>query len=278
MKIIGKRLKAVLHISLVLIFLTPFTASVASNNEMVFGVLTEGKPAYFKDYWEKLVEQVALESGQRIRIETAASADEFEEKLSNGTFDFVLLNAHLYTQAHDALGYQAFAKEKGQKDKGVIVVHQDSDIKNLAQLKRKTLAISDPRRFSSTVYTQAHLNKEGIPVDLDFMDTDRSVYHAVVHKEAEAGAGVVSTLNSINPNANSKLRVIWSSKQYSSNAFAAHPRVSKDQVDRVQQALLSLNTDSRGKRILGNLKFKGIDSASDKEWNDVRELKRHLSR
>lgn len=278
MKIFSKRFKAILHISLVLIFIAPFTASIANQGEMVFGVLTDGKPAYYKAYWQKLVEQVALESGQRIRFETASSAEEFEEKLSNGTFDFVLLNAHLYTQAHDAMGYQAFAKEKGQKDKGVIVVHQDSDIQNLAQLKRKTLAISDPRRFTSTVYTQAKLNKEGIPVDLDFMDDDKSVYHAVVHKEAVAGAGEVSTLNSINPNANSKLRVIWSSKQYSSNAFAAHPRVSNDQIARVQEALLSLNSDAKGKRILGNLKFKGIDSASDNEWNDVRELKRHLSR
>ena len=157
-------------------------------------------------------------------------------------------------------------------------MHQDSDIKNLAQLKSKTLAMSDPRRFTSTVYTQAHLNKQGIAVDLNYVDDDKSVYRAVVHKEAVAGAGEASTLNSINPNANSQLRVIWSSKQYSSNAFAAHPRVSYDQINRVQQALLNLNDDNRGKRLLGNLKFKGIDKASDNEWNDVRALKRHLSR
>ena len=269
---------AVSAIALALIFITTAAVAGTRDSTMVFGVYSEGKPSYYNAYWKNLVEQVSLESGQKIRFETAESAEEFEQKLSNGTYDFVLLNAHLYTQAHDAIGYQAFAKEKGQKDKGVIVVHQDSDIRSLAQLRSKTVAISDPRRFTSTVFTQAKLNQQGIPVKLDFVDNDNSVYRAVAHKESIAGAGEIGSLNGVNPNVNSQLRVIWSSKQYSSNAFAAHPRVSTVDVGRVRNALLSLNSDLKGKQLLRKLKFKGIDIASDKEWNDVRELKRHLSR
>ena len=278
MRILGLKTSALSTISLLLIFIAPLTVTSATDGPMVFGIYSDGKPGYYDAYWKSLVEKVSMDSGQNILFESAESAEEFEQKLSNGSYDFVLLNAHLYTQAHDTIGYQAFAKEKDQKDKGVIVVHQDSDIHTLDQLKSKSLAMSDPKRFTSTVFTQAQLKQKGIPVDLNYVDNDRSVYHAVVHKESIAGAGEMKSLNGINPNAHSKLRVIWSSKQYSSNAFAAHPRVAKDKVARVKQALLELNSDSKGKRLLGNLKFKGIDSASDNEWNDVRELKRHLSR
>lgn len=278
MQILGSKFTAVSAISFVLLLITPFTTTTPANGPLVFGIYSEGKPNYYDAYWESLVEKISMESGQNIRFESADSAEEFEQKLSDGSYDFVLLNAHLYTEAHDNIGYQAFAKEKDQKDKGVIVVHQDSDIHSLAQLKSKSVAMSDPNRFTSTVFSQVQLQQQGIPVNLDYVDNDRSVYHAVVHKDAVAGAGELKSLNGINPSAHSKLRVIWSSKQYSSNAFAAHPRVPEDKVARVKQALMDLNLDSKGKRLLMNLKFKGIDSASDKEWNDVRELKRHLSR
>jgi phosphonate transport system substrate-binding protein len=278
MQILGSKITAASAISFVLLLIAPFTTTTSANAPMVFGVYSEGKPNYYDAYWESLVEKISLESGQNIRLESAKSAEEFEQKLSDGSYDFVLLNAHLYTEAHDTIGYQAFAKEKDQKDKGVIVVHQDSDIHSLAQLKSKSIVMSDPNRYTSTVFSQAQLKQQGIPVNLDYVDNDRSVYHAVVHKDAVAGAGEIKSLNGINPSAHSKLRVIWSSKQYSSNAFAAHPRVPEDRVARVKQALMALNSDSKGKRLLVNLKFKGIDSASDNEWNDVRELKRHLSR
>lgn len=278
MKILGSKINVVLALLFTLILLAPLTVSSTENNTLVFGVYTEGKPAYYKAYWDNLVEKISMESGQSIRCESVDSPEEFDKMLSDGTFDFVLLNANLYTEAHDAIGYQAFAKEKGHMDKGVIVVHQDSDIKTLADLNSKSIAMSDPKWFTSTVYTQAQLTKQGISVDPNYLDDDRSVYRAVVHKEAVAGAGELNTLNGINPNAHSKLRVIWSSKQYSSNAFAAHPRVAQEKVARIKQALLNLNSDAKGKRLLTNLKFKGFDSASDQEWNDVRELKRHLTR
>ena len=79
MKILGKRFKQLLLISWVWILIAPLSVSVASDTEMVFGVYSEGKPAYYDAYWEKLVEQIALESGQKIRFESAESAEEFDK-------------------------------------------------------------------------------------------------------------------------------------------------------------------------------------------------------
>jgi phosphonate transport system substrate-binding protein len=271
--------KSVFFVILSLIVISVSQAHADSNkstSELVFGVLPHGKNDYIQDYWKQLVEQVSLNSGQRIRVETAADIDEFEHKLSRGAYDFVLLNANMYTQAHDAVGYEAFAKEANHKDRGVIVVRRNSDIKSLADLKSRTLALSDPRRFNSTVLTRAHLHQEGIRVNEEYLGNDKSVYRAVVHGESAAGAGEIRSFNGINPAAHSKLRVIWSSKQYSSNAFAAHPRVSPEDVALFRNALLRLNQDVKGKRLLSSVKFKGIEGASDDEWNDIRDLKTFL--
>ena len=271
--------KAIVALSLLLISISASIADIKSaSTELVFGFLSTGKNSYTTAQWKMLVEQVSLNSGQKIRFEAAINAEDFERKLSRGAYDFVLLNAHMYTQVHDAIGYEAFAKEQGQKDKGVIVVHRDSSIKTLADLDSQTLALSDPRRFTSTVLTRASLNRKGIAVNEEFVESDKSVYRAVVHGDVVAGAGEMNSLNGINPNAHAKLRVIWSSKQYSSNALAAHPRVKSDQLARVKQAFLGLGDDAKGKRLLSNVKFKGIAEASDQEWDDVRTLKRQLSR
>jgi len=249
----------------------------AQTGELVFGVLPQGMSYTMEKQWQLLIEQVSVESGHKIRFEAADDLEDFERKLSRGAYDFVLVNAQMYTQAHDKVGYKAFAKESGHTDKGVIVVHRDSSIKTLADLKNQTLAMSDPRHFTSTVLTKAHLNNSGIKVNEEYVESDSSVYRAVVHGDIVAGAGEINTLNNINPNAHSKLRVIWSSKQYSSNAFAAHPRVKPEQLEHIQQALLNLNTDAKGKRLLSKVKFKGIAEAADQEWDDIRALKQHLA-
>ena len=105
--------KLVLGISLLLISAThTFANETRASTAMVFGVYPQENASY-SQYWKSLVEQVSLNSGQNIRFEMAADTEEFEQKLSSGAYDFVLLNAHMYTQAHDAIGYKAFAKEKG---------------------------------------------------------------------------------------------------------------------------------------------------------------------
>jgi phosphonate transport system substrate-binding protein len=254
-----------------------FADEQSRSDELVFGVLPQGMSYTMQAQWKLLIEQVSVESGHTIRFEAAEDPEDFERKLKHGAYDFVLLNAQMYTEAHDEVGYEAFAKESGHTDKGVIVVHRDSQIKTLADLKNQSLALSDPRHFTSTVLTKAHLNNAGIKVNEEYVESDSSVYRAVVHGDIVAGAGEINTLNNINPNAHSQLRVIWSSKQYSSNAFAAHPRVKSEQLANVQQALLNLNNDSKGKRLLSKVKFKGIAEASDQEWNDIRALKQQLA-
>jgi len=254
-----------------------FADTEADTDALVFGVLPEGMNYTMQAQWKLLIEQVSVESGHKIRFEPAEDLEDFQLKLSRGAYDFALLNAQMYTQAHEAAGYQAFAKESGHTDKGVIVVRRDSPIQTLADLEHQSLAMSDPRHFTSTVLTKAQLNSKGIQVNEEYVETDSSVYRAVVHGDAIAGAGEINTLNNINPNAHSKLRIIWSSKQYSSNAFAVHPRVKPEQLQHIQQALLELNSDAKGKRLLSKVKFKGIAQASDDEWDDIRALKQQLA-
>ena len=268
----------VISLSLFIICMAPsFTRAADTAQTLVFGVYPEMNSMYYSEHWKSIVEYVSQYTGQKIQFETTNSLEEFEEKVRHGEYDFVLLNANKYTEAHDKVGYTAFAKEKDRMDTGVIVVQQDSKIKNLDDLKSHTLAFSDPNHFTSTVLTQSQIKQQQIPVKVEYVESDKSVYHGVEQGDYAAGGGKLATLNDINPSVHARLRVIWTSKQYSANAFAAHPRVSELQLTKVRQALIGMSSDVNGLRLLANVKLKGIAKASDEEWNDIRSLKRLLA-
>jgi len=269
----------VISLSLFIISMAPSLAARASDTPatLKFGVYPEMNGEYYSEHWKSIIEYISLYSGQKIKFETANSLEEFEENVRHGEYDFVLLNANKYTEAHDTVGYTAFAKEKDRMDKGVIVVQQDSKIKTIDDLKSHTLAFSDPSHFTSTVLTQSQFNERQIPVKVEYLESDKSVYHGVEQGDYAAGGGKLATFNDINPSVHAKLRVIWTSKQYSANAFAAHPRVSALLLTKVRQALIGMSSDVNGLRLLANVKLKGVDKASDEEWNDIRSLKRLLA-
>jgi len=248
-----------------------------SSHTLVFGVYPENNSDYYSEHWKTLIEHISESTGLKVEFSPATSLEEFEDKVDKGEYDLVLLNANKYTEVHAAVGYRAFAKELGRMDNGVIVVQQDSKIKTLDDLKSQTLAFSDPRHFSSMVLTQSHLHEKGIPVKVEYVESDKSVYRGVEQGDYTAGGGNLASFNDINPSVHARLRVIWTSKQYSSNAFAAHPRVSEGQLTQVKNALVELDNDVNGLRLLANVKFKGIAEAKDDDWNDIRQLKRLLS-
>jgi len=239
---------------------------------IVFGIAPQGEIHNIHAKWQPLIQSVSKHSRLAIRFETAASMEEFEKHLKKGHYDIVYVNAYQYIKYNVEVGYNAFAKPKHRKTTGVIVVHKDSTLTSLQELKSQSLALPEAHSFGGSILTRHQLSQEGIEVNPEYMDSDRSSFRAVAAGDLPAGAGELQQLNNINPISHEKLRVLWRSKQYSSNVIAAHPRISKDALVRIHEALLSLNNSYEGMQYLSNARLKGIDSAEDSEWDDVRAL------
>jgi phosphonate transport system substrate-binding protein len=69
-----------------------------------------------------------------------------------------------------------------------------------------------------------------------------------------------------------KLRILTTTPGYVPHAFAAHPRLPADVLDKVRQAMFSLGNDETGRRLLEPLSFKGIEAGQDKDWDEIRKL------
>jgi len=69
-----------------------------------------------------------------------------------------------------------------------------------------------------------------------------------------------------------QLRILWTTKGYTPHAFAAHPRVPPDVVERLNAAMLAIGQDDEGRALLEPLSLPGLERAEDSNWNDVRAL------
>jgi phosphonate transport system substrate-binding protein len=247
------------------------------GDALVFGIAPGKDPEQTSKHWGAIISYLSSESGVKLRLKMAASFEAFEKQLAAGAYDIVYMNPYQYTTYHKSKGYMAFAKERNKKVKGIIVVRKDSPYKSLADLKDQTVAFPKEDVFGASVLPRASLKQEKIPVKSKDVDSSTSVYRAVYKGKLPAGGGVMDTYGKLNPAVNNNLRILWTTKQYTPDAFAAHPRVASATLDKLKSAMFVMQDEPNGLSLLNTINFKGIEAAEDKEWDDIRALRLKLT-
>ena len=237
-----------------------------------FGVVPQQSAMVLAKNWLPILEHIQQQTGIELRFQTKRSIPEFEQQVFEQNYDFAYMNPYHYTVFHDSSNYEAFLKQSNKKLVGILVTHKDSDIHQLADLKEQALAFPAPAAFAATVIPQANLKALQIPFTSQYVSSHESVYKNIAYGNFVAGGGIERTFNNSAPEIRDQLRIFWRSEGYTPHAFAASPRVDKDDIIKIQQAFLSLNDTEQGRALLNRLKFKKIEAAMDSDWDDIRAL------
>ncbi len=237
-----------------------------------FGVVPQQSAAELAKLWVPLLGYLQEKSGVDLVFETAKDIPTFERRLAAGEYDVGYMNPYHYVVFHSAPGYAAFAREKGVKLQGLIVVRKSSPIAAIEELAGKTVAFPAPAAFAATILPLTHLKSLGIKVTPSFTSSHDSVYLGVARGFFPAGGGINRTFENTKPETREELRILWTTPHYTPHALAVHPRVAKETLRRLQAAMLGMDGDPRGKEILGRLNFKGFEEGRDADWNDIRKL------
>jgi len=222
--------------------------------------------------WTPILTYLHTKTGYDFWLQTATDIPTFEARVAAGAYDLAYMNPYHYIVFHQMPGYVAFAKEKAQQVRGIVVVHKDSPYQTLPELRHHTLAFPAPAAFAASVLTQAHLAEEGVPFTSVYVVSHDSVYLSVAQGLYVAGGGMLRTLQMAPLAVRNQLRILWTSPPYPSHAFAAHPRVPMAIVEQVLHALEAMHQDPEGRALLQPLQVEGIDVAQDAEWDAVRTL------
>lgn len=245
----------------------------AATPQLTFGIVPQQSASLLARVWIPLLQEVAARSGVRLVFSTAPDIPSFEEGLAKGAYDLAYMNPYHYAVFSQEAGYRAFAKEQGRRLTGIIVVAKDSPYQTLQDLANQKVAFPAPAAFAASMLTRAEFSRQQVPVSVQYVSSHDSVYRGVARGIFAGGGGIQRTLEALEPAVAAQLRVLAKTPSYVPHAFAARPGVPAERVQQVQQAMLSLAADADGQRLLKALSFKGVEPASDAEWNEIRQLK-----
>lgn len=239
---------------------------------LTVGIVPQQSASELARVWIPVLGALSERAGLSLRFATAPDIPAFEKRLAAGAYDVAYMNPYHYSVFAQKPGYVAFAKEKGRRLRGLVVVRKDSMIKDMKELAGQQIAFPAPAAFAATVLVRAEFERMGVPITPVFVKSHESVYLNVAQRQIEAGGGIVRTLQTMDAPVRDELRVLWQTKDYTPHAFAAHPRVPAADLQALRAAMLTADSDPKMRSVLEGIGFKGFDAAQDAEWNDVRAL------
>jgi phosphonate transport system substrate-binding protein len=258
--------------------------STARAEEKVyeFGVLPQVATAKLAEIWVPFLDKLSESSGVKLKFVTAPTISEFGTRAAAAAYPFYYHNTLAYVQQDDR--YVAFAREVGARTKGVLVVAKDAKVSKLSDLKGGTIAIPSAGSFGAAVLPLFALQGEGRldlqkDVKVVVSGSHEAGYQAVLQGKATASGGLTRTFELMPEADRAKLRIFYTTKDYSPLPFAARKDVPADVVAKVQKALVAFGKDPANAPILEALNMKrGFEAARPADWDDVRKTRDELLR
>ncbi len=140
-------------------------------------------------------------------------------------------------------------------------------------LKGKTFLFPAPNAFAATLLPKFELKqKYGFNIDEEakvmYVNSHDSVYKGIARDIGYLGGGIIRTFNNFNGKKDKgKINIVYKTNPYPSHPIAAHPRVSKEVVKKLQDAFLTMPNDI--KKILSIKAFKVTSSA---EFDVIKQI------
>jgi phosphonate transport system substrate-binding protein len=260
----------------------PARAAPPADAEYEFGVLPQVATAKVAEMWVPFLDRLSEASGVKLRFVTAPSISEFGTRANAGAYPFYYHNTLAYVQ-HEHL-YTPFAREVGAKTVGVLVVGKSSKLSKLQDLKGGTVAIPSAGSFGAAVLPLFALQQEGgldLQKDLKVVvsGSHEAGYQSVLQGKATAAGGLTRTFNLMPEDARARLRILYTTKEYSPLPFAARKDVPPEVVAKVQKALVEFGRNPANAPLLEALNMKrGFEAAKASDWDDVRHARDDLVR
>lgn len=234
--------------------------------------------AAFLNRWRDYLQQ---RTGVPIQFVQRSSYREILEQVVTGELDLAWLCGFPYVMERRYLRLMVAPVFQGKPEYHSYLIGQSTqDADDIADLKDKVFAFSDPNSFSGYLYPRHRLQQEGFAIEGYFRRSfftwsHRKVVEAVAVGLADAGAvaGYVwETMDKLYPRVTANTRVIRRSAAYGFPPFVARADLDGDVFERVQAVFLAMRHDVDGARLLEELNLDGFVPAEDAMYESIAEI------
>jgi phosphonate transport system substrate-binding protein len=245
------------------------------------GAMITPKEGYV--FYQRLQKYIERKLGQPVQLVDRENYDEMNTLLETGNVDAAFVCAGPYVEGKKKFGLELLAMPmvKGKPIyHSYIIVHKDSPIRNLQDLRGKSFAFTDPKSNSGKLVPTYLLARMNVTPESHFSRFDFTYGHdksirAVAEKLVD-GAAVDSLIWEYtarkNPELTALTKIIVMSEPYGIPPLVVRPGIDPELKNRLQAIMLSAANDPEGKEILAGMMIDSFVAGDDKNYDSIRAM------
>ena len=286
----NKKVNFFIIILLISLFVADFTLALAeevSLGSLKIVFIAYENPEQLIENVRPVVDYLEKNLGRKIKYFVATDYASVVEALRNETADVGFMGplqyvmAHGHTGAHPILGEIYNGKSTYVSR---IFVRKDSGIKNLSDLKGKTIAFVDPLSSSGYMYPLDLFKQEGLIKDKDgadkffkeiyFAGGDEQVIRAVLNKFVDAAGIGQYAYSLLHPEERDEVMYIAETKGIPSHCIVVRKNLDVRLVQKLTEAFLALNEGPNRKLLKYLYGVDGYIKVTHQDYEEVEEMAR----
>ncbi|HEX6591700.1 MAG TPA: phosphate/phosphite/phosphonate ABC transporter substrate-binding protein [Moraxellaceae bacterium] len=213
--------------------------AMAAGAEYSVAVLPFIPPSEIKRRWQPVLDQINRDTGLRLHFRYYDDNQEFERDLVQGRADFAVmtpLQTWLLRQQYRPL------LRNTQPLVGLVVVRNDSKIKQLADLHERKVGLQEGENQPSSMLIRRALREQKIEPDLQFMRSETNALRSVVLGKTDAAIANNYVLRFLPLEIGRQLRVVYSASEMPPPPFTASQKLPAEDVAKVKAAVLAFRS------------------------------------
>lgn len=233
--------------------------------------------------YSDLLNYLSEKTGRPVELVQRRTYMEINNLIESGEVDVGFVCTSAYIAGHDDFGMQLLVAPQVNEEtvyRSLLIVPIDSPAKEMADLKGKVFAFTDPISFTGRVYPTSLVQQLGSTPDEFFNRTfftyshDEAIY-AVANGLAD-GANVDSLVYEFavtnKPSLLEKTRVIHTSQPFGIPPVVVNPSIRPQVKADLQSVLLEMSNDSRGRTALNSVGIDRFVLIENNAYDGVRDL------
>ena len=268
--------------------LTAATALAADSVKI--GVAAMISPKETVKYYKQMIDYVGTKLGRPVEMVQKENYDETDKLLESGELSFAFVCSGPYTKDHEKFGAELLVAPQSYGQPfyhAYIIVPKDSTVKDLAGLKGKKFAFTDPKSNTGKIVPTYMIGKEFNTTPEKFFGKtiftrshDKSI--EAVAKKLVDGASVDSLIYDYaakkDPTFTSQTKIIKKSPKYGIPPVVVRKDTNPAIKAKIKEIFLNMHKDPEGKAILAGIMVDKFIVPKDSDYNSVREMEAWLKK
>lgn len=233
--------------------------------------------------YEPLASYLGRKAGVRIELKVLPGYADVIRDFGAMKMDGAFFGSLSYVIAHKTLGVLPVARPESMRGgttyQGLIFVRKNSTIRTVADMKGKRMALVDKATMAGCLLPRVHFKDHGVE---DFRTFLGEVYYAGTHEDVirdvlDGNADIGAAKNTVfetmiaegRPSVKGGIRVLAVSPQVPENALALRPDLDPKIVAGIREALLAMDRDAEGRKVLQDFGARRFVETSDDDYLSV---------